>query len=138
MYRTKSPNSKLVVLMFLDLENLSYRKPTWQSYTYAEFGSSDKAVDGRKSRHYRDGQCTITSQTSRNTWLVNLEKKYRIAFITLYLRTDNSTFCMSTVIHIIIVNASYEYEILVSTKYCKRILFCCVFSFALLTACGFR
>uniref|UniRef100_K1RB57 Uncharacterized protein n=1 Tax=Magallana gigas TaxID=29159 RepID=K1RB57_MAGGI len=37
------------------LENLSYRKPTWQSYTYAEFGSSDKAVDGKKSRHYRDG-----------------------------------------------------------------------------------
>lgn len=46
---------------FIDLENLSYRKPTWQSMTYSDYGTSDKAVDGKKSRHYSDGQYTITS-----------------------------------------------------------------------------
>nr|XP_034318991.1 uncharacterized protein LOC117687041 [Crassostrea gigas] len=91
-YENADCNIPCLAMCHKYLENLSYRKPTWQSFTYAEFGSSDKAVDGRKSRHYRDGQCTITSQSASNTWWVNLEKKYRIAFITLYLRTDNSTF----------------------------------------------
>uniref|UniRef100_K1QDV4 Uncharacterized protein n=1 Tax=Magallana gigas TaxID=29159 RepID=K1QDV4_MAGGI len=36
-----------------DLENLSYKKRTWQSATYSSSGTSDKAVDGRHtSRHY--------------------------------------------------------------------------------------
>lgn len=67
--------------------------------TYSDYGTSDKAVDGKKSRHYSDGQSTITSISASNTWWVNLKKKYRIAFITLYLRTDNSTVCTSNVIY---------------------------------------
>ncbi|XP_052693521.1 uncharacterized protein LOC128171775 [Crassostrea angulata] len=73
------------------LENLSYKKRTWQSSTYDKLYSSDKAVDGLKSRHYSDGQCTITSPDQSITWWVNLQKQYRISFINLYFRTDNST-----------------------------------------------
>lgn len=60
----KKKNLKLFCIFhtwFIDLKNLSYRKPTWQSMTYSDYGTSDKALDGKKSRHYSDGQCTITS-----------------------------------------------------------------------------
>uniref|UniRef100_A0A8W8MI90 EGF-like domain-containing protein n=1 Tax=Magallana gigas TaxID=29159 RepID=A0A8W8MI90_MAGGI len=88
---SKYAHGDLCEIEVSDLENLSYKKRTWQSSTYDKLYSSDKAVDGMKSRHYSDGQCTITSPDQSITWWVNLQKQYRISFINLYFRTDNST-----------------------------------------------
>ncbi|XP_052691414.1 uncharacterized protein LOC128169301, partial [Crassostrea angulata] len=73
-----------------DLENLSYKKRTWQSATYSSSGTSDKAVDGRyTSRHYSSGQCAISKPSTQITWWVNLGKTYTIDHVVIYFRTDN-------------------------------------------------
>uniref|UniRef100_A0A8W8P2X3 Uncharacterized protein n=1 Tax=Magallana gigas TaxID=29159 RepID=A0A8W8P2X3_MAGGI len=73
-----------------DLENLSYKKRTWQSATYSSSGTSEKAVDGRHtSRHYSSGQCAISKPSTQITWWVNLGKIYMIDHVVIYFRTDN-------------------------------------------------
>lgn len=60
----------MAIFELVDLENLSLKKETWQSSTDPNHsqGTSDKAVDGRfKSRKYDDGQCTLTSPSTKAT-----------------------------------------------------------------------
>lgn len=79
--------TKLVV--FVGLENLSYKKNTWQHTTRPE-GYSSRAVDGLFTNRAFDGnQCASTGDSYFALWWVDLGHISRIDHIVVYFRTDN-------------------------------------------------
>ncbi|XP_062574199.1 receptor-type tyrosine-protein phosphatase alpha-like isoform X3 [Saccostrea cucullata] len=86
-------------------ENIAFNNPTYQAHVYyssnrnygqATFDSSN-AVDGLKSvLTAYGGQCTISADGYSNlTWWVNLTSIHSIHDITIYYRTDDSTWGFS-------------------------------------------
>lgn len=76
-------------LVFLGLENLSYKKNTWQ-HTTRSTGYSSRAVDGLYTdRSYSGNQCAATGDSYFALWWVDLGHVSRIDHIVMYFRTDN-------------------------------------------------
>ncbi|XP_052694105.1 uncharacterized protein LOC128172343 [Crassostrea angulata] len=71
------------------LENLSYKKNTWQ-HTTRSTGYSSRAVDGLYTdRSYSGNQCAATGDSYFALWWVDLGHVSRIDHIVMYFRTDN-------------------------------------------------
>eukprot|EP00105_Crassostrea_gigas_P046560 XP_019930708.1 PREDICTED: uncharacterized protein LOC105347850 [Crassostrea gigas] len=75
------------------LENLAFRRPTWQQYPWPypeiDFGS-DNAVDGMYTDRGGGGQCTINDNNQTTAmWRVDLGSIVSISHIDIYYRTDN-------------------------------------------------
>lgn len=76
-------------LVFPGLENLSYKKNTWQ-HTTRSTGYSSRAVDGLYTdRSYSGNQCAATGDSYFALWWVDLGHVSRIDHIVMYFRTDN-------------------------------------------------
>ncbi|XP_062610404.1 multiple epidermal growth factor-like domains protein 10 [Saccostrea cucullata] len=75
-------------------ENLSLRKPTWQSSSHdASVSGPEKAVDGSKTDlSYSGHKCSVSADKRMNaTWWVNLTDIVSIHDIVIYYRTDKES-----------------------------------------------
>ena len=80
-----------VIFGFNIVENLAYKRRTWQSNTRSHY-SSDKAVDGKMTVRMGSGsQCAISGgNTSEAMWIVDLGDVYAIRAIFIYFRIEES------------------------------------------------
>ena len=61
--------------------NLAFMKPTWQSSTFSDMGTSDNAVDGCMKNTYRSACCMQTRDDWKPWWEVDLGQIYNIGEI---------------------------------------------------------
>ena len=73
------------------VENLAYKKHTWQTITRYQYTSS-KAVDGKLTLRMEQGnQCAVTGgNVSEAAWTVDLGKIYAFHSIFIYFRHEES------------------------------------------------
>lgn len=93
LFRIHTDPWLVICNLTLFIENLAFRRPTWQQYPWPypeiDFGS-DNAVDGLYTDRGGGGQCTINDNNQTTAmWRVDLGSIVSISHIDIYYRTDN-------------------------------------------------
>lgn len=93
LFRSHNDPCLVICNLFLFIENLAFRRSTWQQYPWPypeiDFGS-DNAVDGMYTDRGGGGQCAISDNNQTTAmWRVDLGSIVSISHIDIYYRTDN-------------------------------------------------
>lgn len=88
LFRIHTDPWLVICNLTLFIENLAFRRPTWQQYPWPypeiDFGS-DNAVDGMYTDRGQSGQCAISDNNQTTTmWRVDLGSIVSISHIDIY------------------------------------------------------